>query len=221
MDYGQLTTDTPTGEPFHPSNSLFIGEGFLLVRCGLTNSRATELFYKIVWPLRAVVLRAARIQTGNETEADDLAQETLLKAFKAIGSFRSGTNTRAWLMTILRNTRIDRLRTKSGSTPMHSLDEVLDEPIADESTAEPDWTNPQQMLAEFSDATVIEALSSISEELRWTLLLVDVEQLDHADAAAILGVPVGTVKSRVHRGHAAVRQALLSSGASIGVRRES
>jgi RNA polymerase sigma-70 factor (ECF subfamily) len=199
---------------------LFIGEGPEPVWCGLTNSRATELFYKIVWPLRAVVLRAARIQTGNEAEADDLAQETLLKAFKAIGSFTTGTNTKAWLMTILRNTRIDRLRTKSGSTSMLSLDEVLDEPMAGESTTESDWTNPQQMLAEFSDATVIEALSSISEELRWTLLLVDVEQLDHADAAVILNVPVGTVKSRVHRGHAAVRQALLANDVRIGGRHE-
>lgn len=218
-----MTIDTghsQSVEPFHLSNSLFIGEGPEPVWCGLTNSRATELFYKIVWPLRAVVLRAARIQTGNEAEADDLAQETLLKAFKAIGSFTTGTNTKAWLMTILRNTRIDRLRTKSGSTSMLSLDEVLDEPMAGESTTESDWTNPQQMLAEFSDATVIEALSSISEELRWTLLLVDVEQLDHADAAVILNVPVGTVKSRVHRGHAAVRQTLLANDVRIGGRHE-
>lgn len=159
-----------------------------------------------------MVLRAAQIQTHNTAEADDLAQETLMKAFKAIATFQPGTSAKAWLMKILRNTWIDRHRTADGSAKHLSLDQTFAEPPAASNAEELDcsaWTNPERMLAEFSDAEVIEALSNISEELRWTLLLVDVEQLDQKDAAEILGVPVGTVKSRVHRGHAALRQALL------------
>jgi RNA polymerase sigma-70 factor (ECF subfamily) len=178
----------------------------------LANSQATKLFYELIWPHRAVVLRAARIQTGNDAEADDLAQDTLLKAFKAIDGFQAGTNIKAWLMTILRNTRVDRLRTAAGSTKHLSLNDLAVEPEGPATSDELDssaWSKPEEMLAEFSDAEVIKALVEVSEELRWTLLLVDVEGMDHQDAAEILGVPVGTVKSRVHRGRAALRQTLL------------
>jgi RNA polymerase sigma-70 factor (ECF subfamily) len=64
-------------------------------------------------------------------------------------------------------------------------------------------------LNEFSDAEVIKALQHLPEEIRWTLLLVTVEEMDQADAAGVLGVPVGTVKSRLHRGRMMLRQALL------------
>ncbi len=145
-------------------------------------------------------------------EAEDLAQETLLKAFRAIENFRAGTDPKAWLLTILRNSRIDRLRTNAGSTQNVSLDALSQEPAAAASDEKIDDTalqRPEEMLAVFSDAAVISALQAVSEDLRWTLLLVDVEGLDHSEAAEILGVPVGTVKSRIHRGHAALRQALL------------
>jgi RNA polymerase sigma-70 factor (ECF subfamily) len=178
----------------------------------LKQSQATQQFYELVWPHRATVLRVARIQTGNADEAEDLAQETLLKAFKAIESFRAGTNMRAWLLTILRNTRTDQLRSAAGSADPVSLDELEIEPASPEPTTEDRtaaWQNPQELLASFSDAEVIDALGTVSEELRWTLLLVDVEGLDHSDAAVVLNVPVGTVKSRMHRGRAALRDALL------------
>ena len=190
---------------------------------GLENAEATRQFYEIVWPHRAVVLRVALIQTANSAEAEDLAQETLLKAFKAIGGFHAGGNIKAWLLTILRNTRIDRLRTIAGSATHVSLDELAREPagpqVAQEFDAET-WQNPEKMLAAFSDQTVIEALKEISEDLRWTLLLVDVEGLDHEQAAEILGVPLGTVKSRVHRGRAALRQSLLPHARGLRIVRD-
>jgi RNA polymerase sigma-70 factor, ECF subfamily len=180
--------------------------------CALANSEATQRFYELVWPHRAVILRAARIQTGNFAEAEDLAQETLLKAFKGIDGLRRGTEPKAWLLTILRNTRIDRLRTAAGSAKHVSLEDLPTEPASSESKehdGDANWRNPEEMLAVFSDAEVIEALQNVSEELRWTLLLVDVEGIDQNEAAEILGVPLGTVKSRVHRGRAALRQVLL------------
>ena len=169
----------------------------------------TQLFYELVWPHRALIARAARIQTGNAAEADDLAQETLLKAFRSIGTFRPGTQVRAWLLTILRNTRIDRARTAASAATFVPLDEATLE-ISD--SGEDQSASPQdveQLLSAFSDAEVIDALQAISEDLRWTLLLVDVEGIDHREAAEIMAIPVGTVKSRVHRGRALLRQALL------------
>ena len=164
-----------------------------------------------MWPQRAAILRAARIQTGHDADAEDLAQETLLKAFNGIASFQNGTNLSAWLLTIMRNAWIDRRRTAAGSAKYVSLDDLSAEPAspigqADHSAA---WGKPEELLAAFSDAEVIEALQGIKEELRWTLLLVDIEGIDQHDAAEILGVPVGTVKSRVHRGRAALRESLL------------
>jgi RNA polymerase sigma-70 factor, ECF subfamily len=180
----------------------------------LETSDATLWFYETLWPHRAVVLRAALIQTGNAAEADDLAQETFLKAFKAVDTFQKQTSAKAWLLTILRNTRIDRLRTAAGAARHMSLEDLPAEPPAPASHeaahAEAAWQNPEELLNAFSDEHVIEALQKIAEELRWTLLLVDVEGMDHSEAAKILGVPVGTIKSRVHRGRALLRQALAS-----------
>src|SRR5215208_3910634 len=159
------------------------------------------------------VLRTARILAGNEADAEDLAQETMLKAFKAIGRFREGTDVRAWLLAILRNARVDRLRSAAASATTLSLDALdLDPPDRPEQETE-DWQaiteDPERVLNDFSDAQVIDALQHLPEEIRWTLLLVTIEGMDQAEAAGVLGVPVGTVKSRLHRGRTMLRQALL------------
>lgn len=177
----------------------------------MTNEEATERFYELVWPLAATVLRTAQILTDSTTEAEDLAQETMLKAFRAIETFRDGTDVKAWLMTILRNTRTDRIRAARSAANI-SLDalpfEPADEAGAPESRAEA-WERPEELLNAFGDRDIIDALQRLPEEIRWTLLLLDVEGLDQQDAARVLDVPVGTVKSRAHRGRAMLREALL------------
>lgn len=143
-----------------------------------------------------------------------MAQETLVKAFRALSSFQPDTDVKAWLMTILRNARIDRLRSRASHGRDVSLDAMPFEPAANDggtagADGHPAWDDPQALLQQFSDRHMIQALQRLPEEIRWTLLLVDVEGMDHADAAAILEVPVGTVKSRAHRGRAMLREALL------------
>src|SRR5437762_13581869 len=86
----------------------------------LTAQESTRKFHEVVWPLMATVLRVGRILTGNEAEAEDLAQETMLKAFVGIESFAEGTNVKAWLLTILRRCRIDRLRSAAAG-PAHTV----------------------------------------------------------------------------------------------------
>jgi RNA polymerase sigma-70 factor (ECF subfamily) len=181
----------------------------------LDNAEATRRFYDLIWPLRSVVLRTALILTGNDAEADDLAQETLLKAFKGIDGFTPGTDARAWLLTILRRARVDRIRsTAHRDGAAVSLDAIEVDPAARESVETPDlfhgWHGTaDDLLASFSDQQVIRALQALPEEMRMTLLLVDVEQVTLEDAADILGVAVGTVKSRTHRGRALLRTALM------------
>ena len=173
------------------------------------STSATERFYRLVWPQRAAVLRLARILTRNPCDADELAQDAMIKAFRAIDGFKEGTDIRAWLAAILRNARIDRLRA-AGTHHTLSLDELPFEPVqaATPGAGDVAWNEPEEILQSFSDQQMIDALGTLPEEIRWTLLLVDVEGLDQADAAKILNVPVGTIKSRAHRGRVMLREIL-------------
>jgi RNA polymerase sigma-70 factor (ECF subfamily) len=134
----------------------------------------------------------------------------MLRAFRFIERFRERTDARAWLLAILRNVRIDRLRQNKAQARDVSLDQLATEPADNDQAIDepPGWEQPQEILEAFSDQQMIDALQQLPEEIRWTLLLVDVEQLDHREAAEILDVPVGTIKSRAHRGRAMLRQAL-------------
>ena len=175
---------------------------------GLTNKWATRRFYDLVWPHRAAVLRLALILSGNDAEADDLAQETLMKAFRGLDRLRDETDVRAWLLTILRHTRVDRIRAAAAHVEV-SLENLASEPAAAEAHETQLVENPQALLEAFSDRQVIEALQRLPEEIRWSLLVVEVEGLSLEDAARLLEVPTGTIKSRLHRGRAMLKRALL------------
>ena len=177
----------------------------------MNHEDATRLFYAHIWPQRAMILRTARFLARHHAEADDLAQETLLKAFKSISSFDPSSNAKGWVSAILRNTWIDHLRATGRQPPPLSV-EQQDVEVQDHRAAsiEPDVGDPAALLERFSDADIIKALRMLPEEIRWTLLLVDVETLDHAQAAAILQIPEGTVKSRAYRGRRMLRTSLLS-----------
>jgi RNA polymerase sigma-70 factor, ECF subfamily len=171
---------------------------------------ATALFYQHIWPHRAMVVRTARFLTRNSAEADDLAQETLVKAFKSISQFDPTSNAKFWISSILRNTWIDHLRANGRHSAVLAVDDLAGE-IEDRATVSAvDTADAEALLERFSDERIILALKELPAEIRWTLLLVDVESLDHAAAAAILGVPVGTVKSRAHRGRKMLREMLVS-----------
>ena len=180
----------------------------------MDHEEAEKRFYDLLWPQASAVLRAAQVLCGgNVAEAEDLAQETMLKGFRAIERFEPGTDSKAWLFAILRNARVDRLRSSASSAGHVRLDDLPEEP-ADQEVTEPTSPeavreDPQVVLERFSDRQVIEALQSLPEEIRWTLLLIDVEGLDQKEAAEVLDVPVGTIKSRAHRGRAMLKEKLV------------
>lgn len=175
---------------------------------GLSSERATRRFYDLVWPHRSAVLRLALILSGNDADADDLAQETLMKAFRGLDRLKDETDVRAWLLTILRHTRVDRVRA-AAAHPEISLEQLGSEPAAAVEHQVETVENPHALLEAFSDRQVIEALQRLPEEIRWSLLLVDVEGLSLDDAARLLEVPTGTIKSRLHRGRAMLKETLL------------
>lgn len=182
----------------------------------------SDTFYQIIWPHAATLLRVAQVLCRSEADAEDLVQETLLKAYRHLDQFKEGTDARRWLLTILRNTRIDRVRTLAGRQAEISIEQAEIDPAAparewaaDTSDA---WADPRAMLESLSDQTLIEALLELPEEIRWSLLLVDVEGLEMADAAGIMEIPVGTVKSRLHRGRRMLRERLQSRSEWEGAR---
>jgi RNA polymerase sigma-70 factor (ECF subfamily) len=177
----------------------------------MTSTEATRLFYTHVWPHRAMVLRTARFLTRRAADADDLAQETLVKAFKSIARFDTSnpSGVKGWLSAILRNTWIDHLRAKRLDAVSLEAAELAP-PTAPEAAGPADAGNPAALLEQFSDQDLIHALQTLPEEIRWTLLLVDVEQLDHTEAARILDIPEGTVKSRAHRGRRMLKEFIVA-----------
>lgn len=171
-----------------------------------------ERFKRLAWPQMAVVLRTAMCLARCEAEAEDLAQETMVKAMRAIDTYTEGTDIKAWLLTILRRTHIDRLRAQRTRPTEMTLDEAIIESAGDQTEPvgafDEQWTEPEQLMNRFEDEVVADALRDLPDDIRWTLLLVDVEQLQQAEAAEVLGVAVGTIKSRAHRGRAMLRDRL-------------
>jgi RNA polymerase sigma-70 factor, ECF subfamily len=168
-------------------------------------------FYATIWPHAAMVLRSAQILVRHAADAEDLAQVVLMKAFKAMNQLTDGSDPRPWLLKILRNAGIDRLRSREGRDPMSSIERVGE--IEDRSTTSElvrvSSDDPDALIEQISDQQVIDALAELPDEMRWALLLVDVEGMTQEDAAQVLEVAVGTIKSRTHRGRAMLRGALL------------
>lgn len=177
----------------------------------LTADQAAR-FKRLAVPQLAVLLRTAKYLAHHDQQAEDLVQDTMMKAMRAIDSFRDGTDIKAWLMTILRRAHIDAVRSNKHQLHAVSIEQTemdLPESRRDEAGEyDSKWNEPAALLERFGDREVIEALQGLPEDIRWTLLLVDVEQMDHSAAATILEVPVGTIKSRAHRGRAMLRDRL-------------
>ena len=168
-------------------------------------------FYDVIWPYRADVLRVALFLCHNRSTAEDLAQETLLKAWRRIDRLETGPKVKAWLLQILRNTWLDRVRAAADRPAEVSLSYVPREvelpPSRD--AGHESAGDPRVVLESFSDQQIVHALQDLPEEIRWTLLLVDVEGQSVEDAARLLDVPPGTIKSRAHRGRLMLRDKLL------------
>lgn len=160
------------------------------------------------------VYRAAVALCGSGSEAEDLVQTTFMKAFERFDTFKPGTDCKGWLMRILRNTWIDRLRHRATTGTTVSLAEDAIAPAA--SPAPAVWTDANDLLENFSDAEVIRAMGELSDEQRLTLFLVDVEQMSVDEAAAVLEIAPGTVKSRSNRARNALKAKLTDHARDLG-----
>ena len=164
---------------------------------------------------------AALRMTRNAADAEDLVQETYLKAYRAFGSFQEGTNLKAWLYKILTNTFINSYRARKRRPEQSELDEVEDlylyRRLGGLEAAAAGRSAEEEVMDLFADEDVKQALESLPEQFRIAVLLADVEGFSYKEIADILDVPIGTVMSRLHRGRKALQKALYDFGMNRGL----
>ncbi|MBM3461357.1 MAG: sigma-70 family RNA polymerase sigma factor [Armatimonadetes bacterium] len=164
-----------------------------------------------------VVYRMARRLAGSAADAEDLVQETYLRAYRFFHQFERGTNCKAWLMRILHNVHVNAWQRRTRGPDRVSLDVAEDfftfNAVAD--SAEP--TPEQALMAGTWDHEVLKALDRLPEEFRTAVLLCDVQEMTYKDMADLLSVPIGTVRSRIARGRRLLQKTLAEYATAQGL----
>lgn len=176
-------------------------------------------FERVALPYLSDLYRAAFYLTKNEAEAEDLVQETYLRAFGFFDNFEPGTNCKAWLLTILRNLFINRYHQKTREPEMFDWIEINHGYHSSlEDGEQSSRGNPERLL---SSKVIVQkigtALKELPEEFRTAIVLVDIEELTYQEAGKVMGCPIGTVRSRVSRGRRILQGALRDYAVQSGV----
>jgi RNA polymerase sigma-70 factor (ECF subfamily) len=164
---------------------------------------------------------AALRMTRNPADAEDLVQETYLKAYRGFGGFSEGTNLKAWLYKILTNTFINSYRSKKRRPEQTEIEDVEDlylyRRLGGLEGAAAGRSAEDEVLDLFTEGEIKDAIEALPEQFRLAVLLADVEGFSYKEIADILEVPIGTVMSRLHRGRRALQKALYEFGRDRGL----
>jgi len=164
------------------------------------------------------VFNAALRMTGSYTEAEDLTQEAFVKAYVAFDQFKLGTNFRAWMLRILTNTHINRYRRERRSPDVVAWEDLTENgrrAIPEETSSDP--RPDEQVLASIPDEYIAPAVAGLPDEFREAVVLSDMHELSYKEIAATLGIPLGTVRSRIFRGRKLLREKLATYAAERGL----
>ncbi len=179
------------------------------VREVVGEARDRRRFEEEALELSDQVYRVARRIAGSREDAEDLVQETYVRAFRNWRSYEPGTNLRAWLLRILTNLNIDRGRRSQRAPDTQSLEEsdyFLYGKLDDQSESD-----VEKLVGQLSQDSIVDALAAVPHDFRDVVVLVDLSDFSYADAARILDIPIGTVMSRLHRGRRVLKQQLAST----------
>ncbi len=157
---------------------------------------------------------AAMRMTGNVSDAEDLVQEAILRAYRGFHTFQEDTNLRAWLFRILTNTYISNYRSAKRHPETTGMDDIEDlylyKQLKRGGSLAHGRSAEEEVLDLFTDVEIKEAIEGLPESFRIAVLLSDVEGFSYAEIAEITGVPIGTVMSRIYRGRKAIQKVLHS-----------
>ncbi|MDQ1437340.1 MAG: polymerase sigma-70 factor, subfamily [Acidimicrobiaceae bacterium] len=164
---------------------------------------------------------AALRMTRNPADAEDLVQETYLKAYRAFHTYQQGTNLKAWLYRILTNTFINAYRAKKRRPELSDIEDVEDlylyHRLGGLEAAAAGRSAEEEVLERFTDDEVKQAIEALPENFRMAVLLADVEGFSYKEIAEIMDIPIGTVMSRLHRGRRALQKRLFEFGMQRGL----
>jgi len=179
------------------------------------------LFEEQALPFIDQLYAAGMRMTRNPSDAQDLVQETYVKAFSAFRQFQQGTNLKAWLYRILTNTFINSYRKKQRDPYKNTIDDLEDwqlgEAVSTTSASRVSRSAEAEAIDHLPDSTVKDALQSIPEDFRLAVYLADVEGFSYQEIADIMKTPVGTVMSRLHRGRRLLREKLTGYAQERGI----
>lgn len=177
-----------------------------------------ERFERDALPHLDQLYRAARRYARNSADAEDLVQETMVKAYSAFHRFEEGTNIRAWLLRILTNTWITSYHKRQSRPDEVLSDDITDAQLAAQAGHSSTGLRSAELAAleSLGDDEVRHALEQLREDQRLVVYYADVEELRYKEIALILGIPEGTVMSRLYRGRRALRRLLVDVAAERG-----